>query len=141
MIDLTKVLFDSRDSAFKNNNVYTGSFVIAGVWPPGYQTQTHAVTLLALPDLIVATYQAPTDNSGANQDPRPNTVWFKDGTAWVRGDNAGAGYSNFGVPFKLHTEIIGNTATIVGTSVNQTASTLTLTATTVYYRIIDYSVL
>lgn len=141
MIDLTKVMFDSREGAFKNNNVYTGSFVIAGSWVPGYQTVTHTVTLGAVPDMVTVTYQAPTDNSGANQDPRPNTVWFKDGTAWVRGDNAGAGYTNYGVPYKLHTEINGNTATIVCSSVNQTATTLALTATTVYYRIIDYSVL
>lgn len=138
-VDLSKVIFDSRRPAFMNNNIYTGSFVIAGSWAPGYQAVTHTVTLDEIPDIVVATYQAPTDWLGT--DPRPDTVWFKEGYAWVRGDNSGAGYNNYPIPYQLYTVINGTTATITCSTVNQTATTLTLTPTTVYYRIIDYSVL
>lgn len=138
-LDLSKVIFDSRKAAFKNNKIYTGSFNITGSWVPGMNVQTHTIALDKIPDMIVTSFQAPTDLVYGS-DPRPNTAWFKRGYAWVRGDNAGAGYTNYPIPFTLYTQIVGNTAIIVCTTVNQTATTLTLTSTPVQYRIIDYSV-
>lgn len=139
IIDLTKVIFDSRKPAFKNNNIYTGTITLGGSWTPGYNIQTFNVTLAEIPDMTVNTFQAPTDWLGS--DPRPDQFWFKDGYAWVRGDNGGAGYTNYPVPFRIYVAILGTTATITCTSVNQTATTLGLTSTVVHYRIIDYSVL
>lgn len=139
-VDLTKVNADFNYNAFKNNHIYTGQFVINGNWVPGYQTVTFDVLLTETPDLVQATFNGPTDTVFAS-DPRPGNAWFKNGSVWVLGNNAPAGYTNYPIPYEMSAIMTGpRTATINASSVSEIADTLVLTATTVYYRIIDYSV-
>lgn len=139
-VDLTKVNADFNYNAFKNNHIYTGQFNIVGSWTPGYQTQTHDVLLTETPDLVQATFNGPTDTVFGS-DPRPGEAWFKNGAVWVRGDNAGAGYTNYPIPYEMSAIMTGpRTCTINASSVSEIADTLTLTPTTVYFRVLDYSV-
>lgn len=139
LTDLTKLQSDFNFNALKNNRVYTGQFTIGGNWVSGYQVQTKDVLLAAVPDLIASEFNGPTDTVFAS-DPRPSAAWFKNGAVWVLGNNAGAGYTDYPIPFIISTTINGFTATINASSVSEISPTLAITTTTVKYRIIDYSV-
>lgn len=140
MIDLTAAeLAPSLAPAFKNNNIYQGQATISGNWTPGYQEAVTVVTLPFKTDMLTAEFNGPADSTGG--DPRPATGWFKDGQVYVPGNNAGAGYTNYPVPFRLTAVVSGSTIRIVASSVSQISPTLALTATKFSYRIVDYSVL
>lgn len=139
MLDLTKLILLTKNAAFKNNNEYRGTLAITGTWVSGLNTRDFVVPLSAIPDLVDARFNGPTDTVFGS-DPRPGGAWFKQGYVWVRGDNAGAGYTNYPVPFRITALIQGQYAIIRATSVSQIAPTLTLTATNFSYRILDYSV-
>lgn len=136
--DLTKLIEVTANKAFMNNKIYTGSFSIGGSWETGYQEQTFTIPLSQAPDLLSSVFNGPTDTVFGN-DPRPSSGWFKRGTIWVRGDNSGAGYTNYPTPWRITMKISGSNAIIKASSVNQTSTVLALTSTTGYYRIIDYS--
>lgn len=138
-IDLTKLQSDFNYNSLKNNKVYVGQFNISGTWVSGYQTQTFEVILAQTPDLVAAEFNGPTDTVFGS-DPRPSSAWFKNGQVWVLGSNAGAGYTNYPIPYNMSANILGNSAIISASSVSEIAPTLTLTSTQVKFRLIDYSV-
>lgn len=139
-IDLTKVILDSRKAAFKNNNIYTGQLNISGTYVSGYQQLDYAVVLDEAPDMVGAVFNGPGDAGGI--DARPSNAWFKEGYVYVLGNNAGAGYTDYPVPYRVTFLMSGITTAIIRlTSVSQIAPTLTLTSTNFSYRIVDYSVL
>lgn len=139
-IDLTKVLFDSRRGAFNNTNQYTGTLTASGSWTSGYNQMDFSVTMDSVPDMVTAVFNGPTDTVFAS-DPRPGAAWFKRGYIWILGDNAGAGYNGYPIPYRVTVITVGTTATIRLTSVSQISPTLVLRSTAFSYRIIDYSVL
>lgn len=138
-VDQSKVLFSSNTPAFKNNNIYTGTGTISGTVSAGISIFTVTVPLGETPDMVQIMLNGPTDTVFGD-DPRPGTGWFRDGYVWVRGDNHGAGYDNYLMPFKMNTYISGSSAIIEATLVSSISPVLTLTSTQYSYRIIDYSV-
>lgn len=144
MPDPSKVLFDSTLPAFKNNDVYTGSFQISGLVGGGTNIISHAVTLPNAPDMTQILFNGPSDTAWeglfGDFDPRPDGGWFTEGAVWVRGDNSGAGYDDYPTAWTMSVKIVGSTVTITAEYVQTFSDTLTLTATTVNYRIVDYSV-
>lgn len=136
--DLTMLVLYGKYPAFKNNNVYTGSFTISGSTGGGVNQRTATVQLNAVPDLTDAVFNGPTDSLGS--DPRPSTGWFKQGQVWVRGDNAGAGYTNYPTPWVITSKIVGSAMVITATYVQTFTPALTLTSTLAYYRLVDFSV-
>lgn len=140
-VDLTKLNMDGNQNAFKNNIIRTGSFSISGSSSAGgVDTRTNTVLLGRVPDLLQIVFNGPTDTSGLDLDPRPSDAWFETGAVWVLGNNAGAGYTDYPLAFELSAAIVNDTAVISATNIKQFTDVLTLTAVTVYYRIIDYSV-
>lgn len=139
-LDRSKLLFDSSSPGFKNNNIYTGTGTISGGVGPGTTTITVTVPLTKTPDMVQALFNGPTDTV-SGQDPRPSAAWFRNGYVWVLGNNSGAGYTNYPIPFKMNMFLNGSTATIQAITVSSISATLTLTSTPFSYRIIDYSVL
>lgn len=135
--DLTKVIIDTTRDAFKNNAIYTGTFAITGSTSGGTNTRSFNITLTN-PDMTDVVFNGPTDSGGS--DPRPSGGWFKHGAVWVRGDNAGAGYTNYQTPWVVNTSISGTTMTVGLIYVQQFSDALTLTSTNLSYRIVDYSV-
>lgn len=143
-VDLTKLVFHSGYPAFKNNAKYSGSFNIGGVSAGGTNQQTTNVTLAKTPDLVDILFNGPSDThwegTYGDLDPRPSTGWFKQGKIWVRGDNAGAGYTDYPTPWVITTSLSGLVLTITVTYVQTFSTALVITSTPVYYRIVDYSV-
>lgn len=139
-IDVTKVLFDSRRFGFKNNHVYTGSFSISGTLHAGTAVFTENITLEESPDMTQIMINGPTDTSGSDLDPRPGNAWFEEGYVWALGNDAGAGYTDYPMPFSFSSDINGNVVTLTFTAVQTFDASLVLTPITVYYRIVDYSV-
>lgn len=139
MLDLAKTQYHTGYNAYKNDNVYTGSYDITGSTSGGTNIRTTTVTLREIPDLLEVTFNGATDTVFGS-DPRPSDGWFKQGAIWVRGDNAGAGYVNYPTPWTVYSSISGNVLTITMINVQQFTPTLTLTATPLYYRIVDYSI-
>lgn len=142
MVDLTKLVFHSEYEAFKNNNVYTGSFNITGTTGVGINTRTHTKSLPVSPvlsDVVIGGrsevgFSTP-DNTN---DPRPNNGWFKEGNIWVRGDDAS--YTNEPTKWVISWRISGSSIIFTANYVQQFTNTLTLTSEAVNYRIVDYSV-
>lgn len=138
-VDLTKLLLHTGYNAFKNNAIYTGSFNISGTAGNGTTTKTTTVALTQQPDLLDILFNGAADTF-FSVDLRPADGWFKRGSVWVRGDNAGDGFVNYGTPWVITSSLSGLTLTISATYVQTFFSSLTLTTTPVYYRIVDYSV-
>lgn len=138
MADLTKLAFHSGYNAFKNNNVYTGSFTISGTTAAGTNTVTATVPLDAAPDLTDVIFNGTA--GGGTLTRRPSAGWFKNGLVEVRGDNAGAGYTNYPTPWIITSKIDGSNLVITATYVQTFNDALTLTSTTVSYKLVDYSV-
>jgi len=145
--NLDKLQFLSTKQSYKNNNTYRGSFSISGSTVSGYNQKTTTITLPTTPDLVDIMFNGPSDSAfiGAS-DPRTDSGWFRvGGTGWgrtiyVRGDNAGAGYTNYPTFWNFATSLTGTTITVTMIWVQQFTAPLTLTSTSVNYRIIDYSV-
>jgi hypothetical protein len=138
-VDLTKLVFHSGYPAFKNNNRFSGSFNITGSSAGGTNQRTETVNLSFTPDMTDIIFNGPTDTVFSS-DPRPSTGWFKQGAVWVLGNNAGAGYTDYPTPWVITSKLTGQLLTITATYVQTFSDALTLTSTTVYYRIVDYSV-
>lgn len=139
MLDLSRAQYHTGYNAYKNDNVYTGTYSITGSTNAGTNTRTFQVTLREIPDLLEIAFNAPTDTVFSS-DPRPSNGWFKNGVAWVRGDNAGAGYTNYPTGWIPYTSINGNVLTVTLINVQQFTPSLTLTPTDLLYRITDYSI-
>lgn len=140
--DLTKLILHSSYPAFKNNNVYTGSFTISGTQVTGANTKTFTVALDDVPDMVDVLFNGPDDDAfSPSTDPRPSDGWFSQGFVYVRGDNSGAGYNNYPTRWELFSSINGKTLTIYAVGLWTATPTLTLTNTVCYYRLVDYSVL
>lgn len=139
MPELEKTSYHTGYNAYKNNYVYTGSYSISGSTSSGANVKSFTVQLRAAPDLLEVTYNGPTDTVFGS-DPRPADAWFKQGPVWVRGDNAGAGYTNYPTPWTVYSSISGDVLTITMIYIQQFSSSLTLTSTPMYYRIVDYSI-
>lgn len=137
--DLSQIILHSNYPAFKNNTDYSGFFTISGVTAPGLNQQTTVVNLDNAPDIIDITFNGPTDTVFSS-DPRPSDGWFKQGAVWVRGDNPGAGYTNYPTPWVVYSSITGTQLTITVQYVQQFTAALTLTGTLAYYKLVDYSV-
>ena len=139
MIDLTKLILFSNNPAFKNDNIYEGTQTISGSCPPGYSEFRFTVSLDRVPDMLTGLFNGPTDDLFSG-DPRPSTGWFRSGYVWVHGSNPGAGYPDYTIPYNIAMTISGQSAIIVASTINQTATTFSLVSTNFSYRIIDYSV-
>ncbi len=137
--DLSKLVLLSEKGAFKNNNVYEGSFNITGLAVAGLNQVVFTVPLARVPDLVSALLNGPTDTVYGS-DPRPGNAWFKKGAIWVLGNDAGAGYTNYPTPWIPEVTISGANAIIKLTYVQQFVANLSLTSTPFSYRILDYSV-
>ena len=137
--DLTKLILISEKSAFKNNAIYEGSVNITGNATAGLNVRNFTIPLSRVPDLLSFMVNGPTDTVFGS-DPRPAGGWFKRGYVWVRGDDAGAGYTNYPVPWSVTVRIQGQNAIIHCDYVQQFIANLALTSTALNYRIIDYSV-
>lgn len=138
--DLTKLILMSENGSFKNNKITAGSDVISGVTAGSGLTQrSFTIPLGKVPDLLSIIFNGPTDTIFGS-DPRPGGAWFKDGYIWVLGTNVGDGYIDYPLPFKVQVRISGQNAIIILSTIQQFVSVLTLTPTTFYYRIRDYSV-
>jgi hypothetical protein len=139
MPDLTKLQYHTGYNTFKNNAVYTGSYSITGSTAGGTNTRSFDITLARQPDIMDVIFNGATDTVFGN-DPRPADGWFKKGAVWVRGDNAGAGYTNYPTPWVVYTSLSGLTLTVTLVYSQQFTPALTLTSTPIYYKIVDYSV-
>lgn len=139
MSDLTKLILETSYDAFKNNREYEGTYSITGTTSPGTNVKTTVVSLLQIPDLTDVVFNGNTDTVFGS-DPRPADGWFHQGAVWVRGDNAGAGYTNYPTPWSVYSSISGTSLTITMIYVQQFSAPLTLTPETLYYKLVDYSV-
>lgn len=139
MTDLTKLQYHTGYNTFKNNAVYTGNYSITGSTAGGTNTRSFDITLARQPDIMDVIFNGATDTVFGN-DPRPADGWFKKGAVWVRGDNAGAGYTNYPTPWVAYTSLTGLTLTVTLIYSQQFTPSLTLTSTPIYYKIVDYSV-
>lgn len=139
-VDLTKLAIHSAYPAFKNNNVYTGSFTISGSATSGVNTQSTTIALPSAPDLIDIMFQGDSDTAFegvyGDTDPRPDGGWFKKGAIWVNGN---AGF-DFPTAWIINYRISGNNVIVSATYTQTFTGTTTLTSETVNYRIVDYSV-
>lgn len=135
--DLTELILDTNYDAFKNNNIYTGTFTISGTTSAGVNAQTDTITLDAIPDITDIVFNGPAYGSS---DPRPDNGWFHSGAIEVLGNNVPAGYVNYPTLWLPYSSIDGTTVTITCYYAQQFIDALTLTSTEVSYRIIDYSV-
>ena len=138
-VDLTKLSIDTTYNAFKNNAGYSGTFNITGSTAAGANIQTFTATLSSIPDMTDVVFNGPTA-FGTGSDPRPAGGWFKQGQVWVRGDNAGAGYTNYPTNWEMFSYINGTTLTILAVYAQSFTPSLTLTSTSFSYRLVDYSV-
>lgn len=140
MIDLTKLQSTTQNQAFKNNDEFSGSFVIGG----SFNTQTiQFAATINVPtgtDIADIMFQGRADGgfAFASGEPRPNAAWFKRGSVFVRAD--GDGLTNSPTAFLLSARIQGNTLIIIATSYKQFVANLYLTPETVQYKLVDYSV-
>lgn len=141
-LDLTKIQSTSLNPGFMNNDEYLGSFVINGSFSGGSKIITKTITLPTDTDIADIIFKGRSDGGFAfpTNNPRPNGAWFKAGVVYVRGDDAGAGYNNWPVAFRVYASISGDQLTLVAASFKQFIANLTLTAETVSYKIVDYSV-
>lgn len=139
MPDLTKLQYHTGYNTFKNNAVYTGSTSISGSTSGGTNVRTFDVTLARRPDIMDVIFNGATDTVFGS-DPRPADGWFKKGAVWVRGDNGGAGYVNYPTPWLVYTSLNGLVLTITMLYSQTFTPALTLTPTTLSYKIVDYSV-
>lgn len=144
MLDRSKMQYYTEDNTYKNNAVYTGSFTISGTSVAGTTTKSFGITLARRPDIMDVMFQGASDThwegTYGDNDPRPDAGWFKKGAVWVRGDDAGAGYTDYPCPFVLYTALSGLTLTVTAIFSQQFIATLSLTPTVVNYKIVDYSV-
>jgi hypothetical protein len=140
--DLTKFSLHSDYPAFKNNSVYTGSFVISGTANVGLNTRTATVVLEDTPDFTDILFSGRADSgfgsSASWPDARPSAGWFKQGYVYVRGD--GGAFSNYPTVWRVNAEFSGATLTITARCRLDFDTALSLTSETVTYRLVDYSV-
>lgn len=139
-VDLTKLQSTTLRQSFKNNGVYTGSFVISGTMTGSSMQITRQITLPANVSIADILFQGRADGGFdfPTGDPRPNSAWFKRGVVNVRAN--GSGYVNYPMPFIIGARIDGNILTLTATTFRQFTGNLTLTAETVNFKVIDYSV-
>lgn len=137
--DLKQLSSITTKNAFKNNAVYQQVLNISGSTGAGLNIREFDVKLDKVPDLVSALFNGPTDTIFGG-DPRPGTAWFKKGAIWVLGSNPGAGYIDYPTPWRVTVKIVGGSAVIRLTYIQQFTDGLTLNPTNFSYRIIDYSV-
>lgn|SRR3990167_2564159 len=135
--DLTKLQYFSPKDAFKNNDIFTGSFNISGTASEGLNIVTQTVDLGRDPDMLDIIFNGTDDP--LDVDLRPSDGWFKEGFVYVLGDDLPT-YDDYPTNWKIFGSITGTVLTIEAIFVQQFIATLTLTSTPVYYRVIDYSV-
>lgn len=126
--------------SFKNNEVYSGEFIISGVMPEGAMQVTRVVLLPAHISIADIMFQGRADG-GFDQptgNPRPNEAWFRQGVVNVRA--SGAGYTNTPMPFILGARISDKTLVLTATAWRAFQGELYLTPEIVRYKIVDYSV-
>jgi hypothetical protein len=133
--DLTKLTLHTGYPAFKNNRIYTGSFTISGTTSGGTNTRTATINLDEAPDLADIVFSGRSTETYTN---RPNNYWFKQGTVEVRGD--GGAFTDYATPWVITSRISGSSIIITATCVQTFTQVLTLTSSTVQYRVVDYSV-
>jgi hypothetical protein len=142
--DLTKLIFHSGYSAFKNNAKYSGTVTISGTAVEGTNQRTYTIALPDNVDMCDVTFNGDSDehweSTYGDIDRRPSSAWFKKGAIWVRGDNAGLGYTDYPTSWVITSSLSGSTLTITATYVQGFTGTLTLTSTNINYKLVDYSV-
>jgi hypothetical protein len=136
-VDLSKLIFYSVTSAFKNNKVYTGTFNISGTTVAGTNSRSVTINLDDVPDMVDIVFNGPTDTV-FNTDPRPSDGWFSQGQIWVIAN--GSTVTNYPTSWVVYSNIVGSTLTITMVYVQTFVDTLTLNSTNGYYRLTDYSV-
>lgn len=144
MRDLTKLQYHTGYNTFKNNAVYTGTYTISGTSTAGTNLKQFNITLARQPDIMDVIFNGASDThwegTYGDQDPRPDSGWYKKGAIWVRGDDAGAGYTDYPTPWIVYTSLSGLTLTVSLVFSQQFIATLSLTPTVLSYKIVDYSV-
>lgn len=135
--NLSQLIEISENSAFKNNNIYTGNFTLSGSAVAGTNVQTITVPLSVQTDMVSIIFNGPTDTV-FSLDPRPSDGWFTQGSIWVIGN--GGTVSNYPTPWQMYGSINGTNLIITAVYVQTFIDTVTLTNTIGYYRVIDYSV-
>ena len=140
--DLDKLQSTTLKPAFKNNDEFEGSFVLDGTFNSTSKLITKVITLPDDTDIADIIFRGRADGGFdfSTGDPRPNGAWFKRGSVWARTDDAGAGYTNYPMPFRINASISGNQLTITAAAFKTFVANLTITSELVYYKIIDYSV-
>lgn len=136
-VDLTKLIMHSSYPGFKNNNIFPGSFTISGSASVGLNTRTATIDLDFTPDMADVLFNGPAAFGGIS-DPRPASGWFSHGYVYIRGDSLF--YQNYPTPWHLSAEIIGSTIVITARCRLEFDEALTLTSTTIRWRLVDYSV-
>lgn len=131
MTDRTKLTFDSRTSTFRNNNLYTGSFVISGTTSPGINQRTTSVSIPSNAVLVDALFRGPAPDNPSNRD--SDDQWFRDGLVLVPATGADT-------VWRIDYRRTSTGITITASYAKTFEGTSTLTATTVFYRFVDYVV-
>lgn len=134
-IDLTKLILHTGYDAFKNNNVYTNSFVIGGSYN-GVTEKTFNFTLSSAPDIADVQFSAASMQYGPERPSPPANSFIDAGGVLVP---ASAPISA-DMLFLVATELTGTTLTFRCFGVTTTSGSGTLTDTTVSWRLVDYSV-
>ena len=117
--------------AFKNNNIYTGSFTISGTIGTGVNTRTYTLPVGKDMDMADVQFRGVGTSVG-----RPTDAWFNSGPIDV--NVTGPGMSS--MPFFLNSRVQGTNIIITATTMNQTMDTYTASARTVNVRVVDYSI-
>lgn len=130
MADLTKLVFHSNYPAFKNNDETNGSLIISGTVDSGINIQSFTVSLGFTPDYADVIFNGPPDGT---YDSRPSDAWFKEGALAV----PSTGPSD--ARFFISGSITGSTLTIKASYAQEFSGPDTLTPTTLYYKVVDYS--
>lgn len=133
MLDYSDFVMHSDCAAFKNNNVYTGSFTISGTISGGSNTITKDVALDKTPDMLDVRV------TGRAVSPmlRQTGEYFKPGQGLIAVPANSLGETYWYISYSM---INGTTLRITASYGNQTTSSDTISsAQTVNYKIIDYS--
>lgn len=131
---------------FKNNKVYTGSFVINKALSGPVTFQNNLIMLDREPDLLSIQFRGPIDTTGSGPpSQRPANSWFQlmneaEYVTALSYDPLWGPFVPAPVSWMLATEITGKQVNIIAMMPKQYSDNPSYNAITVDYRIVDYSV-
>lgn len=139
-IDLSKIVKGSNYPGFENTNKWSGSFTLGGTCTDRMKTITSTVNLSTSPDLLDVVISGRRYYTGVSS--RPDNAYFKVLASTMDDGLIGVPGSDHEVPFIVTYSLSGSilTFTAIKPAEQYSYSSQILTDTTVYYRIIDYTV-